>query len=253
MLDRGSFLRPIAHRGLHDASRGVIENTAAAFDAAMAKGYGIECDLRPAAGGLPVVFHDETLERLTEGSGTLSALGPAELARVRFKGASTMGVQTLAEFLAQVGGRVPLLVEVKSEWEPVDTTFLGEIAGLASGYRGPLALMSFDPAVLVALKQLAPGVPRGIVSGSYKNPDGTQWWADKLPEPRAYDLSQLLESGPAAPHFFAYHVKSLPSPITRFVREVVRMPLFTWTVRSEEDRHIAAQWADAPIFEGYEA
>ena len=253
MLDRSSFLRPIAHRGLHDASRGVIENTAGAFEAAIAKGYGIECDLRPAAGGLPVVFHDETLERLTEGSGALSTLGSAELARVRLKGGATTGIQTFSEFLDQIGGRVPLLVEVKSEWEPVDAVFVGEIARLASAYKGPLALMSFDPAVLVALKQLAPGVPRGIVSGSYKNPDGTQWWADKLPEPRAFDLSQLLESGPPAPHFFAYHVKSLPSPITRFVREVVRMPLFTWTVRSDEDRLIAAQWADAPIFEGFEA
>jgi glycerophosphoryl diester phosphodiesterase len=253
MLDRGSFIRPIAHRGLHDASRGVIENTFRAFDAAITKGYGIECDLRPAAGGLPVVFHDETLERLTESSGALSALGPDELARVRFKGSSTTGIQTFADFLAQAGGLVPLLVEVKSEWEPPDAAFVGEIAKLASAYRGPLALMSFDPAVMVALKALAPGVPRGLVSGSYKNPDGTQWWADKLPEPRAYDLSQLLESGPAAPHFFAYHVKSLPSPITRFVREVVRMPLFTWTVRSDEDRLIAAQWADAPIFEGFEA
>jgi glycerophosphoryl diester phosphodiesterase len=253
MLDRASFLRPIAHRGLHDASRGVIENTAAAFDAAIAKGYGIECDLRPAAGGLPVVFHDETLERLTEASGALSALGTSELAGVRFKGGTTTGIQTFGEFLAQVGGRVPLLVEVKSEWEPPDAAFVGEIAKLASTYQGPLALMSFDPAVLVALKQAAPGVPRGVVSGSYRNPDGTQWWADKLPEPRAFDLSQLLESGPAAPHFFAYHVKSLPSPITRFAREVMGLPLFTWTVRSEEDRLIAAQWADAPIFEGYEA
>ena len=127
MLDRTSFLRPVAHRGLHDASRGVIENTVGAFEAAIAKGYGIECDLRPAAGGLPVVFHDETLERLTEASGALSALGPAELARVRFKGGATTGIQTFGEFLAHVGGRVPLLVEVKSEWEPVDAVFVGEI------------------------------------------------------------------------------------------------------------------------------
>lgn len=253
MLDRARFLCPIAHRGLHDASRGVIENTAAAFDAAIAKGYGIECDLRPAAGGLPVVFHDEMLERLTESSGALSALGPAELARVRFKDVATTGIQTFADFLAQAGGRVPLLVEVKSEWESPDATFLGEIARLASAYEGPLALMSFDPAVMAALKALAPAVPRGIVSGSYKNPDGTQWWADKLPEPRAFDLSQLLESGPASPDFFAYHVKSLPSPITRFAREVMGLPLFTWTVRSDEDRLIAAQWADAAIFEGFEA
>jgi glycerophosphoryl diester phosphodiesterase len=253
MLDRGGFLRPIAHRGLHDASRGLIENTAGAFDAAIAKGYGIECDLRPAASGLPVVFHDETLERLTESSGALSALGPGELASVRFKGGSTTGIQTFADFLAQLGGHVPLLVEVKSEWGPPDAAFVGEIARLASAYRGPLALMSFDPAVMTALKALAPAVPRGIVSGSYKNPDGTQWWADKLTEPRAFDLSQLLESGPATPDFFAYHVKSLPSPITRFAREVMGLPLFTWTVRSDEDRLIAAQWADAAIFEGFEA
>ena len=56
-----AFLKPIAHRGLHDPAR--IENSAAAFEAAIAHGYGIECDLRPAACGTPMVFHDETLMR----------------------------------------------------------------------------------------------------------------------------------------------------------------------------------------------
>ena len=76
MLDRKTFLRPIAHRGLHSAKRGIIENTEPAFAEAIAKGYGIECDLRPATGGLPIVFHDETLNRLVEGR------GPADLFRM---------------------------------------------------------------------------------------------------------------------------------------------------------------------------
>src|SRR6185503_18488563 len=138
MFDCAAFLRPIAHRGLHRAGKGIVENTGPAFEAAIAKGYGIECDLRPAADGLPVVFHDETLERLTESSGALTSLGATDLARVRFKGGTTTGIQTFADFLKQVGGRVPLLVEVKSEWEPVDAAFIGEIAQLANAYKGPI-------------------------------------------------------------------------------------------------------------------
>ena len=69
MRDRSAFLKPIAHRGLHDAAKGIIENTVPAFEAAIARGYGIECDVRPAACATPMVFHDLTLERLIEGEG----------------------------------------------------------------------------------------------------------------------------------------------------------------------------------------
>jgi glycerophosphoryl diester phosphodiesterase len=120
---------------------------------------------------------------------------------------------------------------------------------LSTAYRGPLALMSFDPAVMTAIRELAPGVPRGIVSGLY---DGNGWWRDKLDDRRAYALSHFLESRPVAPDFYAYDVKALPTPVTRFVREVLGLPLFTWTVRTPEQRKIAERWADAPIFEGYE-
>jgi len=99
------------------------------------------------------------------------------------------------------------------------------------------------------VKELAPGVPRGMVSGLYEGPG---WWPDKLPPERAYALSHFLESAPAAPDFYAYDVKALPTPVTRFVREVLGVPLFTWTVRTPEQRRIAERWADAPIFEGYE-
>jgi glycerophosphoryl diester phosphodiesterase len=243
-----AFLKPIAHRGLHDPARGRIENSAAAFEAAIAHGYGIECDLRPAACGTPMVFHDETLARLVESPGPLNALDAAALKRLRYRGDNSPIVE-FAALLELTAGREPLLVEIKSEWEPTDKRFLQGIAALSTAYKGPLALMSFDPAVMTAIRELAPGVPRGIVSGLYEGPG---WWRDKLDEKRAYALSHFLESRPAAPDFYAYDVKALPTPVTRFVREVLGLPLFTWTVRTPEQRKIAERWADAPVFEGYE-
>ena len=248
MLDRAAFLRPIAHRGLHNASRGIVENTAPAFKAAIEKGYGIECDLRPADDGTPMVFHDLELARLVDAPGRITDHAPAALARLTYRGNSERMV-SFADFLDLVAGRAPLLVEVKSEWTSPDAAFLRAIAGHSTAYRGPLALMSFDPSIMAGLKALAPGVPRGIVAGLYEGPG---WWQDRLDKERAFRLSHLLESGPAEPHFFSYHVKALPTPVTRFVREVLHIPLFTWTVRTMAERAAATQWADAITFEGFE-
>jgi glycerophosphoryl diester phosphodiesterase len=248
MWDVAAFLKPIAHRGLHSSTDGRVENTAGAFEAAIAKGYGIECDVRPSACAAPMVFHDATLERLTEHSGPVHAHDAAALKRFKFRHGSDR-IMDLSELLQLVAGRQPILVEVKSEWQPPDRAFLQAIATLAGSYRGPLALMSFDPAVMAVLRELTPQTPRGIVSGRI---DEEPEWRDRLGPERAYRLSNLLESREAAPDFFAYHVGSLPTAVTRFVREVLTMPLFTWTVRTPAERATAARWADAPIFEGFE-
>jgi len=253
MLDRKTFLRPIAHRGLHDAAKGIVENTLPAFEAAIAKGYGIECDLQPGANGLPLVFHDKTLERLTQGSGPISKLQAGCAAKLPFKNAATTGIPTFADMLALVAGRVPIFAEIKSDWSPPDLGFLSEIARLAKLYRRPLALMSFDPAVVATLKRLAPDIPRGIVSGSYFDDDGTGWWPrSPLTDARRRALASLLESSQADPSFYAYEVGALPTAATERVRRN-GLPLLTWTVRTEADRRMASLHADAPIFEGYEA
>lgn len=247
MFDRSVFIRPIAHRGLHDRKKGVIENSEPAFSAAMAKGYGIECDLRPALDGTPMVFHDLALRRLVDARGNITEMVPSSLAKLGYKGAkSATHILSLADLLDLVGGKVPILAEIKSEWDTPNQAFLKSIANLARAYKGPLATMSFDPAMINAMNVLAPKLPRGIVSGLYK---GAGWWLDTLDRDRAFRLSHLLESGPSAPHFFAYHVKALPTPVTRFLREVLSIPLFTWTVRSRSDLATARKWADAPIFE----
>src|SRR6476620_6513083 len=107
-LDRTAFLRPIAHRGLHDRRKRRIENTAPAFLAAIDKGYGIECDLQAAKDGTPMVFHDDKLERLTGEPGRISLHTPAALARLTYKGRDER-ILTFAQFLELVDGQVPLL------------------------------------------------------------------------------------------------------------------------------------------------
>lgn len=249
MLDRATFIRPIAHRGLHGKITGHLENTAPAFAAALAKGYGVECDLQPASDGTPMVFHDFTLDRLVDAEGRIDKRSPAELKALTYRGRAER-IVSFAEFLDLAAGRGPLLIEIKSNWKPPHTGFLEQIAVTAKRYKGPLALMSFDPHVMATMAELAPKVPRGIVSGVYA---GEGWNIDKLGAKRAERLTHLIESRTASPSFFAYDVKALPTPITRYVREVQGLPLFTWTVRSAADRKAAALHADAPIFEGFEA
>ena len=247
MPDRAAFFRPIAHRGLHDSKRGIIENTAPAFDAAIAAGYGIECDIRPIKRGVPIVFHDETLQRLVGTRGTVADLKESDLKTLRYRGGETP-ILTLAALLDRVAGRVPLLIEIKSEWEPPQKAFIANVAELVSEYSGPVALMSFDPDVMAAIRIAAPEVLRGIISGSYKGPG---WWPRKVGKTRAEALRNLLESGPVAPDFYAYQVDALPTPVTEYVRRTIELPVFTWTVRTAKQRRIAETWADGMIFEGF--
>jgi glycerophosphoryl diester phosphodiesterase len=249
LFDRAQFLRPIAHRGLHDEAAGRVENAASAFDAAIRNGYGIECDLRPARGGLPIVFHDETIDRLTGGTGRLADLHLTDVQRLRTRIGGER-ILTFPEMLTLVGGRVPLLVEVKSEWDPPDVPFLSEIARAALDYAGPLALMSFDPDVMTVLRELATEIPRGLVSGSYTDEHGETWWPDRIDPQRAAQLANLEDCGTVAPSFIAYQVHALPAPAPARLREVAQLPIFSWTVRSEADWATARAHADAPIFEG---
>ena len=107
--------RPIAHRGLHDAAAGVIENTASAFRAAIDGGYGIECDLQISADGEAMVHHDDALGRLTDGVGRLDAMTAAALRRMPFK-ATADRMLTLGELCDLVAGRVTLLIEIKGRF-----------------------------------------------------------------------------------------------------------------------------------------
>ena len=164
MTERTAFItaRPIAHRGLHDLSRGIVENTASAFAGAIAGGYAIECDLQLTRDGEAVVFHDDHLERLTEGRGMVKDLTVADMKGLAIR-RSLDRVQTLGELLAQVQGQVPLVIEIKSHWDG-DQRLAARTLEVLESYRGPHCLMSFDPDVVEALRRMSPGTIRGIVA-----------------------------------------------------------------------------------------
>ena len=237
--------RPVAHRGLHDAARGVIENTASAFQAAIDGGYGIECDVQLSRNGEAMVHHDFELGRLTVGNGPLLALTAAELKIVDFRGSADR-MLTLAELCALVAGRVPLLVEIKSRFEG-DMRLTQRVAEVLAPYAGPVAAMSFDPAQVAALAAFAPGLPRGIVAERhYKHPE----WKRLRPHDR-WRPAHLLLALRSRPHFVAYAVNDLPATAPLLARWLFGLPLLTWTVRTEAQRACAARWADQMIFEGF--
>lgn len=230
--------RPVAHRGLHDAAQGVIENTASAFGAAMAGHFGIECDLQRAGDGEAMVFHDETLDRLTQRQGPLAAHPSHELKAVPFK-ATGDRMMTLGELCELVAGRAPLVIELKSNFNG-DTRLADRATQVLQNYAGPAALMSFDPAMISAVATAAPALPRGLVAER-----------KLLSENGISTASYLRAVWQARPHFLAWSVRDLPAPMPLMARHIFGLPLLTWTVRTEADRACAGRWADQMIFEGF--
>src|SRR3974390_1454557 len=236
--------RPIAHRGLHDASAGVIENTASAFRGAIDGGYGIECDVQVTCDGEAVVHHDYALGRLTDGDKALAELNAAEVREVRFRN-SDNHILTLGELCDLVGGRVPLVVEIKSRFDG-DLRLARRVTDVLCAYKGPAAAMSFAPAVVRHLRQIAPALPRGIVAERhYPHPE---WEALTGTQKRQFAF--LLHARHTRPHFVAYSVKDLPSPAPVIAR-AYGLALLTWPVRSADDRRTAARLADQMIFERF--
>jgi len=237
--------RPVAHRGLHDPARGIIENTPSAFSAAIAGNYAIECDLRLSRDGEAMVFHDRTLDRLTTATGDVANRTAAELAGVTYKDSADR-MPTLTQLCELVGGRVPLILELKSEFDG-DGRLVARVAEVLKSYPGPVAAMSFDPDQVARLAACAPGLPRGIVAERrYSHPE----WKGLRPRDR-FKLGHLLHAGRSRPHFVAYAVADLPAPAPLVARWLLGLPLLTWTVRTPAQRACAARWADQMIFEGF--
>jgi glycerophosphoryl diester phosphodiesterase len=236
--------RPIAHRGLHDAARGIVENSASAVAAAMGKGYAIEVDLQCAANHVPVVFHDETLDRLTVERGPVAGRDAEALCTITLRG-SPDRILSLPGLLALVNGRVPLVLEVKSTWTR-EGKYEANIALLLAAYPGPVAVMSFDPYCIAAFKEIEPSLPRGLISERFSD---RRYWPD-LTLSRRFAMRNLLTAAIARPHFIAYDIKALPALAPFIAQTLFGLPLLTWTVRTKEERERALRYADAMIFEG---
>ncbi len=224
--------RPIAHRGLH--GNGIAENSLAAAEQAIGRAYAIECDVQSTRDGEAVVFHDVGLDRVTFAEGNIGELTAAEAMRLCFRdGPGT--IARLSDFLAAIGGRVPVFVEVKSRFDG-DERLAARIARLA--YCGPMAIMSFDPGVLAQCRALGLACPLGLVAQANNSEDKE----DKEMPPRPLDL------GAASPDFLAWCAPDFPHPLP----QNCDVPLLAWTLRDATSCSRARIWADQVIFEGFD-
>lgn len=247
------FLRlPLAHRGLHDLAAGRPENSAAAFRAAIAAGYGIELDLQLSADGVAMVFHDYTLDRLTAETGPVAARSAADLGRIALKGGNE-GVPTLAQVLALVAGRVPLLIEIKDQSRqmgPLEPRLEEATAAALAGYAGPVAVMSFNPESVAHMARLAPGVARGLTTYAFPPADFPQIAAHPELEARRRALAGIADYDRVGAVFISHDWKDLGAPRVAELK-TAGAAVLCWTVRSPADEAIARRVAQNITFEGY--
>jgi glycerophosphoryl diester phosphodiesterase len=233
---RADWLRGavLAHRGLHE--RGIPENSLEAFRAALDHGLGIELDVQKSSDGQAMVFHDWELDRLTDATGSVSERSAAQLGAIRLSGSEEV-IPTLRAALDLVAGKAPLLIEVKSRRDGRVGALCLAVRRVLEGYRGPHAVMSFDPRVSRWLANNSPHTVRGLVVTEDR---------DKALAGR---LRRHLALWHARPDFLAYDIRDLPG---RFPAAQRRrgLPLVTWTVRSPDLLARALDHADAPTVEG---
>lgn len=228
--------RPFAHRGLHGG--GTSENGMAAFDAAIAAGFGIECDVRASRDGIAFVFHDALLARMTGDDRATGDCSAAELDALRLPdGGPIPRFDALLDRCAQT----PLLVEIKTQGRHVAAPCQAVAAVLDRHPAGPFAIMAFNPLAVRWFARHRPSVRRGLVTSGHM--------AGKGHGPIAQALALWL----AKPDFLACDIRDLPSPLASHARRR-GMPVLTWTVRIDAERtgverRGAAVHADQIIFE----
>ncbi|MDB5439665.1 MAG: glycerophosphoryl diester phosphodiesterase [Caulobacteraceae bacterium] len=238
------FTPAFAHRGLW-SPQGPPENSLAAFQAACAGGYGIELDVQLSGDGEAMVFHDETLERLTGAEGRLRDRSRADLAQLRLSGTEEP-IPTLAEALVEIGHRAMVLVEIKTPFGHVGP-LEERVCEVLLDHNGPSAILAFNPYVHQWFAQHHPQVLRGL--NSYRWNDASA--AKMAPEQRrAYAALEQVDI--ARPHFLSLSLDMIKSERAVALRREGR-PLIGWTARSAEAFEAAKADCDNLIFEGFTA
>lgn len=228
--------RPIAHRGLHDEN--LPENTLGAFEAAIDAGYAIELDVRETGDGVPVVYHDPTLRRLTGRDVTVSSTNWNDLKSVDILD-SGEGIPRLSDALSTIDGAVPVLVEVKSQGRPgrLEATVTARL----DAYEGPFAIQSFNPLSVAWFRRHRSEWPRGQCAGTLQGVTGVN------PIERLI-LKRLLADWYSGPDFISYQHDCLPyGPVSH--RRENGVPVLAWTVQSQTDLKRIRAHADNVIFE----
>jgi glycerophosphoryl diester phosphodiesterase len=236
---------PVAHRGYHDRAKRRPENSISAFRAAIEAGYGIELDVQLTADGQAMVFHDETLDRMVGIKGAVVDHTAAELGAMRLADSDDL-IPTLSQVLELVAGKVPLLIEIKDQFDTQGRLEAATAKALA-GYEGPVAVMSFDPQCMVEMAKLAPNIARGLTTDRF---DYDDW--EPLPHDICDRLREIPDYDPTHSSFISHSAKDLTYPRVAQLK-ANGAAILCWTIRSPEAEANARQIADNITFEGYPA
>lgn len=240
---------PLAHRGYHDAARRCPENSLSAFGAAIAAGYGIELDVQLSADGQAIVFHDDTLERMTSRRGAIRGNRAADLEAIRLRGSDDL-IPSLPQVLALVAGKVPLLIEIKELLDTMQDTsgrLERAVAQALAHYQGPVAVMSFNPHCMAHMARLAPMIARGITTEDYD----PQHCAP-IPETVCDELRAIADFDRTESSFISHKASDLGRARVAELKSQ-GAAILCWTIRSPEAETKARQIADNITFEGYAA
>lgn len=222
-----------AHRGLHGAI--AAENSLEAFRGAVEQGYGIELDVQQSLDGVPMVFHDWDLDRMTGETGSLGQRSATQLGGIALNSGGT--IPTLAQVLEVVGGKVPLLVEVKTRRETDVPGLCLAVRQVLEGYNGPLAVIGFDPRVLHWFARHAPEITRGLS------------FTDDGDRSAVAAMKRRLSLWYARADFLTYDIRDLPNRFASGQRQR-GMKLVAWTIADARTLRHGLDCADALICEG---
>lgn len=235
---------PIAHRGLHNADDNIVENSQGSILAATKNGYAIELDLQFSKDGQAIVFHDNTLDRMTNKTGNVDSFTLSELLQIQFLKTDEK-IISFEHTLKLVNGQVPLIIELKNSTENIKN-LVQTISQIIDNYDGEICVMSFNPIIINQFKKTAPHIIRGIVA-EQKMLDEDWPGVNGLLK---FIFKNLLYWPFIRPHFISYQQHDLPILCTKIARHF-NVPIITWTVKTEKEAKLAYQHADQITFEGF--
>ena len=233
------YLCSYAHRGLH--GNGVVENSLEAFDLAVKNGFGIELDVQLSKDGEVVVFHDGTLDRMTGVNKNVIDLDLQQLKQLKLK-ESDQTIPTFKEVLALVGGKVPLLVEIKGE--SFDLSVCPKVAEILKEYKGDYLIESFNPFIIKEMKKYLPNALYG------------QLYYNRCLDKKSYSFlnvtyTTLMLNVISRPDFLSYDKHCRNSFIVKLITKLYKRPQFVWTPKGQDEIDLAKSLSEYPIFELY--
>ena len=232
--------RMFAHRGLHNITEGIPENSMPAFRAAIENGYGIELDLHITSDGQIVVFHDDTLNRMCGITGTIEHMSYTELRGLCLKG-TPEHIPLFKDVLTLVDGKVPLLIEFKL---PTKSASVCEKAyEYLKNYEGEYLVQSFNTMGVRWFKLHAPHVLRGQLASRLTKENGSEPWILK------FAVQNLLCNFVGRPDFISYKLTDLPQLSVSILQHILHTPIAVWTLNTEKKLHTGIKKYDMQIFE----